>query len=44
MFTGDIPYRDIFAMAFDIRLQISLILNTISLLLMKMKNFLNRAA
>lgn len=44
MFTGEIPYRDIFAMALDVRLQISLFLNTITLLIRKMKNFLDRSA
>jgi flavin-dependent dehydrogenase len=44
MFTGDIPYRDILGMALDIRLQISLFLNTIRLLIGNLKDFLDRAA
>lgn len=43
MFTGDIPYRDIFAMALDVRLQISLFLNTIQILFQKTKKYLRRS-
>jgi flavin-dependent dehydrogenase len=40
MFTGDIPYRDIFGLALDVRLQSALFLNTIKLLIQKMKIYL----
>jgi flavin-dependent dehydrogenase len=42
MFTGNIPYKDIFKMSLDIRLQISLLFNTISLLFQKFKNAIER--
>lgn len=35
MFTGNIPYRDIFKISLDLKLQISLLLNTLSLLFKK---------
>jgi flavin-dependent dehydrogenase len=44
MFTGDISYRNIFVMVFDIRLQISLFLNTIRLLLRKVKILLDHSS
>ncbi|MFB0566910.1 MAG: NAD(P)/FAD-dependent oxidoreductase [Candidatus Aminicenantaceae bacterium] len=37
MFTGNIPYRDIFKISLDLKLQISLLLNTIMLILKKIK-------
>jgi flavin-dependent dehydrogenase len=40
MFTGNIPYREIFKITFDLKLQITLLLNTIKLLLEKLKNFI----
>ena len=43
MFTGNIPYKDIFKILLDIKLQISLLFNTISLLFKEIKNFINRA-
>jgi flavin-dependent dehydrogenase len=42
MFTGNIPYKDIFKMTLDIRLQISLLFNTISLLFQKLKYAIER--
>ncbi len=42
MFTGNIPYKDIFKISLDIRLQISLLFNTISLLLQKLKKAIQR--
>jgi flavin-dependent dehydrogenase len=38
MFTGNIPYRDIFKILLDFKLQISLLLNTFKLLFTKLKN------
>ncbi len=40
MFTGGVPYRNIFLAAFDLRLQIRLLQQTILLLYRRMKNFL----
>jgi len=42
MFTGNIPYKDIFKSSLDIRLQISLLFNTIRLLFQKFKNALSK--
>lgn len=42
MFTGEIPYRKIFARLLDLRLQSALFLNTISLLFRQMKKALAR--
>jgi flavin-dependent dehydrogenase len=42
MFTGEIPYRRIFAGLLDVRLLSALFLNTIVLLFRQMKNFLAR--
>jgi flavin-dependent dehydrogenase len=42
MFTGNIPYKDIFKIALDIRLQISLLFNTIILLFQKLKRAIER--
>ncbi len=42
MFTGEIPYRRIFARLLDIQLQSALFLNTIALLFRQMKKFLVR--
>jgi flavin-dependent dehydrogenase len=42
MFTGNIPYKDIFKITLDIRLQISLLFNTISLLFQRFKNAIDR--
>ncbi len=42
MFTGNIPYKDIFKISLDIRLQISLLFNTIRLLFKKFKNAIER--
>jgi hypothetical protein len=44
MFTGDIPYRRIFALTLDMRLQIALFLNTIRHLIRRMKHFLTSSA
>jgi flavin-dependent dehydrogenase len=38
MFTGNIPYRDIFKMSLDIKLQISLLLKALGLVFAKLKN------
>jgi len=38
MFTGNIPYRDIFKNSLDFKLQISLLLNTFKLFFTKLKN------
>ena len=38
MFTGNIPYRDIFKISLDFKLQLTLLLNTISLGFKKFKN------
>ncbi len=38
MFTGNIPYRDIFKISLDLRLQISLLFNALILLTKKIKN------
>ena len=43
MFTGNIPYKNIFKMLLDIKLQISLLFNTISLLFKEIKSFINRS-
>ncbi len=42
MFTGNIPYKDIFIISLDIRLQISLLFNTIRILYQKLKNAIKR--
>jgi len=42
MFTGNIPYKDIFIISLDIRLQISLLFNTIRILHQKFKNAIER--
>lgn len=42
MFTGNIPYKDIFKIALDIRLQTSILFNTISLLFQKFKYAIER--
>ncbi len=42
MFTGNIPYKDIFKIALDIRLQISLLFNTLSLLFQNFKTAIER--
>ena len=42
MFTGNIPYKDIFKISLDTRLQISLLFNTIMLLFKKFKNAIER--
>lgn len=42
MFTGNIPYKDIFKITLDIRLQIALLFNTISLLFQRLKNTIER--
>ncbi len=42
MFTGNIPYKDIFKISLNIRLQISLLFNTITLLFQKFKHFIER--
>ncbi len=44
MFTGDIPFRRIFALTLDMRLQIALFLNTIRHLIRMMKHFLTGSA
>jgi flavin-dependent dehydrogenase len=43
MFTGDIPYRRIFLMALDPRLQINIFLNTIMVLHKKIKTFVEKS-
>lgn len=40
MFTGNIPYREIFKVALNMKLQITMLLNTIKLLFIKFKNFI----
>lgn len=42
MFTGNIPYKDIFKISLDIRLQISLLFNTMRILYQKFKNAIQR--
>lgn len=42
MFTGNIPYKDIFKIALDIRLHSSILFNTISLLFQKFKYAIER--
>lgn len=42
MFTGNIPYRDIFRMAIDFQLQLSLSFNTIRLCYKKLKDVLHK--
>jgi flavin-dependent dehydrogenase len=42
MFTGNIPYKDIFEISLDIKLQISLLFNTITLLFQRFKHFIER--
>ena len=42
VFTGNIPYKDIFKIALDIKLQYALLVNTISLFIKKLKrNIIN---
>lgn len=42
MFTGNIPYKDIFSISLDMRLQISLLFNTITLLFRRFKHIIER--
>lgn len=44
MFTGNIPYKDIFKIALDIRLHTSILFNTISLLFQKFKYALEKSS
>ncbi len=44
MFTGNIPYRDIFKISLDVRLQISLALKALALVFAKMKDYLSYSA
>jgi len=43
MFTGEVPYREIFAMAWDVRLQTALCLNMLRLLVDEAKHILKKA-
>lgn len=42
MFTGNIPYKDIFKISLDLKLQISLLSHTILFLILRQKNLLKR--
>lgn len=42
MFTGNIPYKEIFVISLDMKLQISLMLNTIKLFFLKLKKLYGR--
>ncbi len=42
MFTGNIPYKDIFKISLDLKLQISLLSHTIFFLVQRLKNLLKR--
>jgi len=44
MFTGNIPYRDIFKISLDIKLQISLFLKAVGLVFAKLKNYISYPA
>ncbi len=40
MFTGNIPYREIFKVSLDMKLQITMLFNTIKLLIAKLKSYI----